>query len=192
MANKTTIAGVGINNSTYVTTRSGCKPCPYYQKWRDMITRCFSDKFKIKHPTYRDCECCPDWIYFMNFRSWMETQDWKGKHLDKDLLIKGNKIYSPDTCVFIEQGLNKFLLDNKKFESGKLMKGVKYKKESGKYKAECNNPFGNNYIGTFDTEKEASNAYLQKKREIATLWANKQTDERVANALLLMFSDVCQ
>lgn len=185
------VCGVGLNDAPYPTETgkySGeSSVCKFYQVWRDMIRRCYSDKFKEKHPSYKDCETVPEWLYFMNFRSWMETQDHEDNCLDKDLLFPDNKLYSPETCVFIPQALNKFLLDNKK-NNGSLLKGVKYNSKTGKYRAECNNPFGKGAIGTFNTEIEAHEAYKYKKREIANLWADKQSDPRIAISLRSLFT----
>lgn len=183
------ICGVGINDSDQPISKiiNGKRvDCKFYQTWRDMITRCYSERFKLKYPTYATCETVHDWHMFTKFKAWMESQDYDGNHLDKDLLIEGNKVYGPDTCIFIPQALNKFLLDNKS-NSGKLMKGVKIR-PYGSFYAECNNPFGEGYLGTFHDEESANAAYLAKKREIAILWSNEQTDQRIAIALRKLFT----
>ena len=110
------VYGVGINDADYhvqkfiktngSNTQVWC--CPFYLKWRNMLKRCYS----IGHldATYEGCSVCDEWLIFSNFKSWMEQQDWEGKHLDKDLLVEGNKVYSPDTCAFITRELNNTLL----------------------------------------------------------------------------------
>ena len=109
-ADKTALAcrrlvyGVGTNDAWYMieTTAGGetyC--CGYYQRWVAMLRRCYSKQMHRKFPTYKDCTVCDEWITFSNFRKWMETQDWQGKELDKDILFPGNKHYSPDNCVFV-------------------------------------------------------------------------------------------
>ena len=97
--------------------------CPFYEKWRPMLQRCYSEKFQNKRPTYKGCSVCQEWLTFSNFKAWMEQQDWYGKELDKDILFPGNKIYSPDTCIFVDQGVNKFLIESNAAR-GKYMVGV--------------------------------------------------------------------
>ena len=96
--------GVGINDADY----SVCPRvdgihinCIYYQTWQSMLERCYSSKYQAKHPTYKSCTVCEEWLHFSNFRSWMVGQNHKGKFLDKDILELGNKIYSPETCIFV-------------------------------------------------------------------------------------------
>ena len=79
-----------------------------------MLERSYSEKFKEKHPTYKDVTCCEEWLTFSNFKSWMEQQDWEGKDLDKDLLVYQNKIYSPETCCFLSHKINTFLTTSAK------------------------------------------------------------------------------
>ena len=76
-----------------------------------MLDRAYSDKYKQRQPTYRDVTVCEEWHSFMRFRAWMVEQDWEGKELDKDILFQGNKVYSPDTCVFVDKAVNLFLTD---------------------------------------------------------------------------------
>ena len=101
---KKLICGVGFND-IYQTSNN----CLYYTKWHGMIRRCYSKESETKNPTYKDCYVCDEWLTFSNFKSWMETQDWEGRVLDKDLLVYGNKIYSPDTCLFLDQRINSFI-----------------------------------------------------------------------------------
>jgi hypothetical protein len=82
--------------------------CPYYRKWFNMIRRCYDTNYLYRH-TYQDVSVCDDWLTFSNFRSWMMGQDWENKALDKDLLGDG-KLYSPNTCCFLPQSINNFLL----------------------------------------------------------------------------------
>lgn len=108
------IYGVGINDSPYIVTPviDGKKLwCPYYQAWVNMMARCYSDKHKKKYPTYIGCSVIKEWRLFSNFRRWMVTQDWQGKQLDKDILVVGNKVYSPDNCMFVTMETNNLVLD---------------------------------------------------------------------------------
>ena len=107
--------GVGINDTDCVTQESaseGKRICPYYSRWRALLLRCYDSKMHDKHPSYRDCRVCDDWLVFSKFREWMKSQNWEGNSLDKDLLVRGNKLYSPETCLFIPQSLNAMINGN--------------------------------------------------------------------------------
>lgn len=181
------VLGWGINNADYpVCYRRKGEPyvtCKYYATWQNMISRCYGPMYKCKSSGYYDCSISEDWKYFMNFRSWMEKQDWEGKYLDKDLLFVGNKIYSADTCVFIDRKVNNFIV--KPLQSGELPTGVVVERATGKYVAKINYP--NNYrkhLGIFKTPEEARHAYRVAKYELALKLAEEQADPRVAEALI--------
>lgn len=177
MAKKRPVCGVGINDADYTvkwietvidgdgTRKIKHKSCKIYETWKDMIYRCFSKRYKDKHKTYNDVICCSSWLKFSNFKSWMEQQDWKGKELDKDILVEGNKIYSPSTCVFIDHSINKLILENPHRNSPWLTGVTKYK--NGRYTAYGRKyENGKNktlYLGTFDSEVEAHRCWLRYK-----------------------------
>lgn len=188
------VHGFGINDADYnvYITGSGDNGkrkviwvCPFYRKWIHMLERCYDQKLHNKFPTYVGCSVCKDWKSFSTFKAWMETQNWEGKHLDKDLLIKGNKIYSPNTCVFLDARINTFLTESGACR-GKFPIGVSLERESGKYVAQCwSIELGKNKkIGRFKTPEEAHKAWLAFKLEQAYTLAAQQTDERVAKALV--------
>ncbi len=192
------VYGVGINDAGYVINKTeiaGCVDgkrkrrtswgCPFYRVWTDMLRRGYSDKYKATHPTYRGVTVCKEWHTFSVFKAWMETQDFEGKQLDKDLLIRGNKVYSPEACVFVSRQVNNFLIDRGNAR-GAYKVGVCWHNRVGKYKAQCCNPItkkGEN-LGLFTTEQEAHDVWLTKKLEHAHNLATLQTDERVAKALV--------
>lgn len=192
------VYGVGINDADYSVhlfetsyTIDGKRKvklkwkCPYYSRWKDMLMRCYSLKCLQRHPTYRDCYVCDEWLVFSNFKAWMEQQDWEGKHLDKDLLIEGNKVYSPNACVFIDQKLNKFLLECYS-SRGEYPIGVSWNKRLGKFVATCNNPITgkSEHLGVFIYPNEAHLAWKQTKHKFALDLANTQKDPRVVKALI--------
>lgn len=181
------ILGVGINDADYktsLTVNNKTVRCPFYQVWRDMITRGYCKKFQAKYPTYIDCIIHNEWLIFSNFKSWMEQQDWRGKQLDKDLLIRGNKLYSPETCVFITGITNKFL-NEKDADRGALPLGVTFNKVSNKFQAQCRNPFTrkNEYLGLFTCPDQAHQAWQKRKHELACQLADMQTNPQVAQVL---------
>ena len=80
------VYGVGINDADYTikpTIENNRSKCMYYEKWIKMLQRCYSKSYQEKHPSYKGCSVCEEWLTFSNFKAWMETQDWKGKSLDK-------------------------------------------------------------------------------------------------------------
>jgi hypothetical protein len=186
MAASKLIFGVGINDATY-KVKGGGVTCPYYRKWSSMLERCYSERELREYPQYRGCLVETNWHYFSNFKSWMESQDWEGKHLDKDLLGDG-KLYSPETCCFLKAGTNMFLT-NRKNGRGAYLLGVHLHKGSGKFRAVCNNPSTKKqeHLGLFIGEMEAHLAWKAKKHEHSCKLAEAEADSRVVVALLTKY-----
>ena len=181
------VYGVGINDAEYAIgpiVDGKAVRCPYYVTWASMIKRCYYEKYQELRPTYKGCSVCPEWISFMNFRKWMMAQDWEGKQLDKDLLVLGNKVYSANTCVFVDQTTNNFTTDHAK-SRGEYPLGVSFYKPHDKFRAYCNNPFTKKKesLGYFHCQNEAHEVWKARKHELACQLADLQTDERVAEAL---------
>lgn len=191
------IYGVGIKDPGYTTRTTSIEngkatrnTCPYYQRWHSMLTRCYSENYHLKFPTYINCSVCEEWLSFANFREWMKLQDWKGKHLDKDVAIPGNKVYSPDACAFISKELNYFLT-NRKAMRGKYALGVTCKR-GDLFVAECRDPFNKSkspYLGAYKTEGLAHKAWKDAKHRYALIYADLQNDTRISNSLKTMFVD---
>lgn len=149
-----------------------------------MLKRCYSAKLQAKYPSYIGCSVVPEWLSFMAFRAWMIRQNWVGMELDKDLLFPGNKVYSPNTCVFISDALNKFTTDSAAAR-GEWPLGVDWRKHSGRFRALCSNPFTGKreHLGYFTCSDAAHEAWRKRKHEIALQLAAEQTDPRLAAAL---------
>ena len=197
------VHGVGINDANYklwiieeLPRTNGKRNqktiwrCPFYDRWAAMLGRCFSNKFKTECPTYKDITCCEEWLTFSKFKSWMETQDWEGKHLDKDLLVYQNKIYSPETCVFIDKRLNTFLVKCDK-RRGIYPIGVSYRTNpkmvnplKHPYRAVICNRSKNINLGHYLTPEEAHKAWQKAKIKQAQDLAASQTDERIVQGLM--------
>lgn len=80
-----------------------------YQKWRNMLTRCYCEKYQSKNPSYKDCSVASEWHNFQNFAKWFESQGnklIKGIELDKDIKVDGNRVYSGDTCLLVTRAEN--------------------------------------------------------------------------------------
>lgn len=182
------VYGVGVNDADYpVTRKENGKTvwrCRYYGVWNDMLKRVYSDKYKQKRPTYKDVTVCEEWHSFMCFRSWMMTQDWEGKQLDKDILVLGNKVYSPNVCVFVDGIVNSFMTDCAATR-GEWPIGVSWYERYQKFKSQCGNPFTKKQenLGYFACSQEAHHAWKKRKHELACQLADIQTDQRVADAL---------
>lgn len=184
---KKLVYGVGINDADYVVSpiiNGKQVGCTFYQTWVSMLRRCYSAECQAIQPTYKGCSVCSEWLTFSKFKSWMEAQDWKGKQLDKDLLVSGNRVYSPHTCVFVDGELNKFIIDHGTAR-GEWPLGVYFHKRAGKFKSQCRNPFSRRreYLGHFNCPEEAHRAWKKRKRELALELANLQVDVRVAFVL---------
>lgn len=177
------VFGVGVNDADYhVSPKINGKQvrCKIYSTWVDMLRRCYDGLYLNKYPSYIDCTVCQEWLIFSGFRLWMEKQDYIGKHLDKDILIHGNKIYSPTTCLFVSSRVNLLLTDS--FSSRGALKVGVCMVRSG-YQAKVHNNDIHEYIGTFKTEVLASNAYIKRKAEIIRAVSCEQIDERLSIGL---------
>lgn len=191
------IYGVGINDANYVVQtfkeikdqsskrkRQLVWSCPYYTKWFSMLERCYSVKYQARQPTYIGCTVCEEWLLFSNFKSWMETQDWEGKQLDKDIINRGNKIYSPLNCVFLSQPVNLFISERTK-SRGQYPIGVHFYKRDGNFSASCKNPFTKKkeHLGYYDDPQVAHLVWLERKKTFAKQLAEKETNPLIAKAL---------
>lgn len=166
----------------------------YSRLWNKVLLRAYCEKNSTEHATYEDVEVCDEWLNFQNFAAWCDTQEFfntkddKGRsyHLDKDIITKGNKIYSPDTCCFVPQYVNKLLSKRDKMR-GEYLVGVTYEKKCSRYIAGMSVFGKHKHIGSFDTEFEAFQAYKKAKeayiKEVAEEWKDR-IDERVYQALL--------
>lgn len=138
-----------------------------YLVWRSMLDRCYNEKTRDKKRSYLGCKVCAHWHDFQNFADWFEVNAVKGWQLDKDLLSKGNKLYSPETCCFLPKRINCLLITNKSTR-GCLPIGVsECTKVSPRYRAACaaggKSPV---YLGTYKTIEDAFVAYKDYKEAL--------------------------
>lgn len=181
------VCGVGVNDADYVVAEKiGGKLvcCQFYVAWRNMIKRCYSLQFQLKQPTYIGCSVCEEWLTFSNFKRWMEHQDWDGKQLDKDLISIGNRVYSPERCVFVDAKINLFVATSLS-RKGDYPTGVCFDKKLNKFKASCKNQFSGKveHLGVFDVASDGHLAWKKRKHELACQIADAQTNPRVSEAL---------
>ena len=148
-----------------------------------MINRCYNEKELSRRPTYKDCHVSEDWRYLSNFKEWCNNQIGfgdQGWHLDKDILLCGNRIYSEDTCVFVPARINTLLIRRDKAR-GEHPIGVYWNKRSCRFRATCN-VVGVKNLGEFGTAQEAYLAYKVYKEMIIKQVANKYKDQLDARA----------
>ena len=175
-----------IGQGKYKTkTDTGCSDA--YIKWKNILNRCHYKKYQEKQPTYIGCTIIKEWYNFQNFAEWHE-QNWKphmeGWQLDKDILLKGNKMYSPETCCFVPLQINMlFVKANSK--RGRLPIGVSKTGDKFQARIHINGKIIN--LGSFKTTEEAFNAYKTAKenyiKEVADKWRGQIT-EQVYNVLI--------
>lgn len=175
--------GVGKHKPTL-----NSKKTKVYGMYQDMMVRCYNEKSQDYRPTYKGCTVHPYWHNFQNFANWYYNQKFHdlGYQLDKDLLFKGNKVYSEKTCTLIPKEIN-VLLINRSNDRGKYPLGVTKKYSSGlKYAAQCSG-LNKRLIGVFSTVEEASAAYVKEKesyvKSVAGHWQNK-IESRAFEALM--------
>lgn len=146
-----------------------------YEKWKSIMQRSYSKEYHSIKPTYANCSVDKKWHNFQNFGDWFEEnynpETMQGWELDKDILKKGNKIYSPETCCLVPSELNIIIL-KRKSKRGNNPIGVTFVK--GRFKARMNKNGNKLDLGTFDTPEEAFQAYKIAKeawiKEVADIW----------------------
>ena len=183
------VYGVGfIGIGDYKTSDGNGKQTKCYTTWEGMHRRCHSSKFQEKCPTYKNCKVCKEWNNYNEFAKWDNENyyeiEGETMALDKDILCKGNKVYSPDTCVYVPQSINKLFVkhDDKR---GQYPIGVS--KFNGKFMAQLNKGNGIIHLGLFNTVEQAFLAYKKAKeayiKEVAEEYKGK-IDPRAYEAMM--------
>ena len=160
-----TVFGVGIVGLESTIDENN-KNLKSYDTWRDMLRRCYSNDYSEKHPTYKNVTCCDEWLYYSNFKEWYDKNIYYVENivmnLDKDILVKGNKVYSPEMCIIVPQNINKLFTKSDKTRGdlpiGICMHGDKYKVSCGIFDVDTKKS-RKEYIGVFDTVEYAFNKY---------------------------------
>lgn len=171
--------GVGIDD-VGISRRT-----PLFMAWHGMLTRCYSELYHKQRPTYIGCSVCEEWKHLSGFKRWFDTHYRDGYALDKDIIKKGNKIYSPDTCAFVPVEINGLLVGRKKNKEGCPV-GVSKVKGKERYDVHLS-PYGR--IGQYSTVEAAFSAYVIAKerrvKEVAQEYYNEnKIERRVYDALM--------
>lgn len=177
--------GVGyFGEGEYVANSKNLKNSQEYTSWRNMLKRCYDKTYTLKNQSYIGCEVCDEWHNFQNFAKWFNENKWTNDFrlcVDKDILIKGNKIYSPTTCCLVGFRINSLFVNAKKTR-GIYPIGVKKRSESRKFESSCSilnddNKKHRKHLGNYDTPIEAFNAYKNFKecyiKEVANYYNKK-------------------
>ena len=169
--------GVGYIGEGKYKTRINGKKTKCYDTWQSMLQRCYDNKYHEKYPTYINCEVCDEWLNYQNFGTWYEGNYYEVKDevmcLDKDILDKGNKIYSPENCVFVPENINKLFIKCDR-SRGEYPLGVIYHKHAKKFMAQYNiydletNKSKHKHLGYYDTPEQAFQTYKQFKEKNIT------------------------
>jgi hypothetical protein len=173
---------VGMVGDKYQTSANGIHT-KEYQIWTNIIVRCYSEKYKNKRPTYKDATCCNEWLLYENFYEWLHSQEnfenwYEGERwaIDKDILIKGNKIYSPETCCLVPNNINSLFV-KRNARRGKYPIGVAYKKRDNIFTAHIEINGNTHYIGSFDSSEQAFLSYKKRKEDYIKQVAQEEYDK---------------
>ena len=169
--------------------------CQAYTYWHSMMTRCYDPILHKRIPAYKGCIECDEWHKLSSFKSWFENPQngYKtGYCLDKDVLFKGNKIYSPETCLFLPKEINSMFTTKRRYRSN-LPLGVQ--KHHNRYSAVSSVNHKTKFIGAFATPEEAFAAYKVFKetrlKNIATEYFNRgDITQKAYNALMSYTFDI--
>lgn len=173
------VYGVGyLGEGKYKISENG-KHTKEYSVWSGMLSRCYSEKRQEKRPTYKGCIVCEEWLNFQNFAKWYDENYYGVNNeimcLDKDILVHGNKIYSPETCLIVTERIN-IIITSKKNKNNNEPKGIRFKSHG--YEVRCYDVNGTSmYLGFFKTIDEAFKVYKKFKERIIKQVADEYYSE---------------
>lgn len=158
-----TIKGVACVGETSTIDENG-KKLKSREVWGDMIKRCYDEKQLKKRPSYIDVTVCDEWLCYANFKEWYDKNIYEIKdekvQLDKDILVKGNKIYSPETCIFAPQRINVL------FRKFKNEFPTLEERSNGTFAIRVRSNGKSKRISGFETKEKAWDCYLKEKQQI--------------------------
>jgi hypothetical protein len=176
------VFGIGFLGEGEYKTWENNRYTPQYIKWKGILERSYSDKHKIRFPTYIGVTVCDEWHNFQNFAKWYDENYYEIDNevmcLDKDILIKGNKIYSPETCVIAPARINNLFIKNDA-NRGNLPVGVSLcKSRKNRYGVKCSDGNkGDVNLGYFKTPEDAFNTYKIYKEKLIKQFAEEYKDK---------------
>ena len=173
-----TIRGIGYLGVGKHKTRINGKMTKTYLAYKALFCRCYNPVTHKNQPEYTDCTVHEIWHNWQNFADWYESHEsfGLGYELDKDLLVRGNKVYSPETCVMIPVELNNLISNPAPSKLG-FPNGVGKKKGANQYHVRVGGGKNRKYVGGYYSIEEASAAYVEAKERYvknkALEWANR-------------------
>lgn len=180
------IFGIGILGEEFENSESMDKVCT---TWRSILTRCYYKKDGHIAEAYKDCTMSENFKYYQYFKKWYLNQngwnedDWA---IDKDILVRGNKIYSEDTCCLVPREINNLFTLRHKLR-GDYPLGVHFDKKSSKFISQLGRMGKRTYLGSYNNVEDAFNTYKQAKedyiKEVANIWRDR-IEPRVYTALI--------
>ena len=179
-----TIFNIGYLSEGKYNAKKNNKLTLQYKSWVSMIERCYS-KIKLeREPSYKVCTVCDAWLNFQNFAKWFDENYYTIKNdiieLDKDILHKGNKVYSSENCIFVPSRINCLFTKSDKIR-GKYPIGVKYHKRDRIFESSCSKIINNKkksiYLGRFNNPIEAFNVYKTFKENYIKEVADEYKDK---------------
>ena len=180
------VYNVGFNDRKYPAWVKG-KFTKEYDLWHSLLNRCYSSKYHQGKPTYVGCSVSENFKGYSYFHQWCQQQVGFGGEdfqLDKDLLLRGNKVYSEETCLFLPRELNT-MFTARKNHRGNFPLGVSTL--HGKFVTHCCTDKPSRRVGRFDTPELAFQAYKQVKEAFIKQQAEKwkaSIDPRAYEALM--------
>lgn len=171
-----TVHNIGYIGEGDYKSRNDDERTKQYNIWSSMLLRCHSKKFQEKHTAYKECVVCKEWLNYQNFAEWYDGNyyeiDNEEMAIDKDILMKGNKIYSPDNCVFVPERINNLFIKKQNNRGGTPM-GVTFYKQRNKYISQCSKDNAMVYLGIYNTPEEAFSIYKSFKENLIKQMANE-------------------
>ena len=157
-----------LGEGKYTVSENG-KTTDKFNIWHGVLQRCYDPKVHKKHPTYKGCEVE---VYLLNFQhmgKWLDENYYEvpgeQMHLDKDILCKGNKIYSRNTCIFVPKRINT-LFTKRDNDRGDSPIGAT-PTSSGNYQVRCHDGYGKSvYLGVYSTKEKAFQVYKEYKEKV--------------------------
>ena len=140
-----------------------------YSKWSNMMQRCYDETTHKLKPYYALCTAEIEWLNFSNYREWHKENMMGDRKvdLDKDVLVQGNTVYGSETCTLIPHFTNTL------FEERGADTNIVLKNTTGKYDVTMSILGKNEDVGTFDTEEEARQGYIDYKQDYIWNYAKK-------------------
>lgn len=161
--------GMGYMGVGPYTSRENGKATKAYDTWYNIINRCYNPEVHKNRPHYEECYICDEWLNYQTFCSWYYDNYYEvpgeTMAIDKDILVKHNKCYSPETCVFVPTAINSLFVKNDSVR-GDLPIGVYYHNTKKKYIAQYSVNSKKKQIGTYATAEEAFNGYKEYKEAL--------------------------